>query len=227
MVDFQLNGRTALVTGSTRGIGLAVADTLEQYGARVIRHNSRIADLASVEDTARLLAEAGPVDILVLNASCQHYRTMEEAFDEKEFAEQVNVNLRSSIQLVHGVLPGMKERRWGRVLAIGSINQWKQSPQLAVYAATKAALSNLMQNCARAYAADGITFNTLAPGVIATDRNREALADPGTVERLLKAIPARRFGMPEDCAGAALLLCSEAGAYITGADIPVTGGMQL
>lgn len=227
MVDFQLNGRTALVTGSTRGIGLAVADTLEQYGARVIRHNSRIADLASVEDTARLLAEAGAVDILVLNASCQHYRTMEEAFDEKEFAEQVNVNLRSSIQLVHGVLPGMKERRWGRVLAIGSINQWKQSPRLAVYAATKAALSNLMQNCARAYAADGITFNTLAPGVIATDRNREALADSDTVERLLKAIPARRFGMPEDCAGAALLLCSEAGAYITGADIPVTGGMQL
>lgn len=227
MVDFQLNGRTALVTGSTRGIGLAVADTLEQYGARVIRHNSRIADLASVEDTARLLAEAGAVDILVLNASCQHYRTMEEAFDGKEFAEQVNVNLRSSIQLVHGVLPGMKERRWGRVLAIGSINQWKQSPRLAVYAATKAALSNLMQNCARAYAADGITFNTLAPGVIATDRNREALADSDTVERLLKAIPARRFGMPEDCAGAALLLCSEAGAYITGADIPVTGGMQL
>ncbi|MDD3545102.1 MAG: SDR family oxidoreductase [Kiritimatiellae bacterium] len=227
MVDFQLNGRTALVTGSTRGIGLAVADTLEQYGARVIRHNSRIADLASVEDTARLLAEAGAVDILVLNASCQHYRTMEEAFDEKEFAEQVNVNLRSSIQLVHGVLPGMKERRWGRVLAIGSINQWKQSPRLAVYAATKAALSNLMQNCARAYAVDGITFNTLAPGVIATDRNREALADSDTVERLLKAIPARRFGMPEDCAGAALLLCSEAGAYITGADIPVTGGMQL
>ena len=115
------------MTGSTRGIGLAVADTLEQYGARVIRHNSRIADLGSIEDTARLLAGAGAVDILVLNASCQHYRTMEEAFDEKEFAEQVNVNLRSSIQLVQGVLPGMRERRWGRVLAIGSINQWKQS----------------------------------------------------------------------------------------------------
>ena len=94
MVDFQLNGRTALVTGSTRGIGLAVADTLEQYGARVIRHNSRIADLASVEDTARLLAEAGAVDILVLNASCQHYRTMEEVFDEKEFADVVGLVVR-------------------------------------------------------------------------------------------------------------------------------------
>lgn len=227
MVDFQLNGRTALVTGSTRGIGLAIAEALEQYGAQVIRHNHEIADLASAEDTSRLLAEVGSIDILVLNASCQHYRTVEEQFDETEFAEQVNVNLRSCFQLIHGVVPSMRERRWGRVLAIGSINQWKQSPRLAVYAATKAALSNLMQNCARVYADDGITFNTLAPGVITTDRNREALAVLPTAERLLGTIPARRFGTPTDCAGAALLLCSEAGAYITGADIPVAGGMQL
>jgi NAD(P)-dependent dehydrogenase (short-subunit alcohol dehydrogenase family) len=226
MMNFQLNGRTALVTGSTRGIGLAIADMLEQYGARVIRHNSRVADLASSMETARLLDEAGPVDILVLNASVQHYRTVED-FNEDELAAQVNVNLRSGFQLIQGVLPGMRARRWGRVLSIGSVNQWKQSPRLAVYAATKSALSNLMQNCARTYAADGITFNTLAPGVIATDRNRNALADAATVETLLQRIPAGRFGTPEDCAGAALLLCSDAGAYITGTDIPVAGGMQL
>lgn len=227
MVDFQLNGRTALVTGSTRGIGLAIADTLEQYGARVIRHNSRIADLSSVEETSRLLAEIGAVDILVLNASCQYYRTLEEEFNENEFTEQVNVNLRSSLQLIQGVLPSMRERRWGRVLAIGSINQWKQSPRLAVYAATKAALSNLMQNCARVYATDGITFNTLAPGVITTDRNREVLTDRSITKQLLAGIPAGRFGTPEDCTGPALLLCSDAGAYISGMDIPVAGGMQL
>ena len=227
MVDFQLNGRTALVTGSTRGIGLAIADTLEQYGARVIRHNSRIADLSSVEETSRLLAEIGAVDILVLNASCQYYRTLEEEFNENEFVEQVNVNLRSSFQLIQGVLPSMRERRWGRVLAVGSINQWKQSPRLAVYAATKAALSNLMQNCARVYATDGITFNTLAPGVITTDRNREVLTDLSITKQLLTRIPAGRFGTSADCVGAALLLCSDAGAYITGADIPVAGGMQL
>ena len=227
MVDLKLNGRTALVTGSTRGIGLAIAEVMEQYGARVIRHNSQIANLSSVEDTSRLLTEVGPIDILVLNASCQYYRTVEEKFDKNEFVDQMNVNLRSSLQLIHGVIPTMREKKWGRVLAIGSVNQYKPSPRLAIYAATKAALSNLMQNCARVYAADGITFNTLAPGVITTDRNREALADPATVERLLNAIPARRFGTPTDCAGLALLLCSNAGAYITGTDIPVAGGMHL
>lgn len=225
--DFQLNGRTALVTGSTRGIGLAIADTLEHHGARVLRHDSRMADLASPEETARLLKQSGAVDILVLNASAQYYRSVEEALDENEFSRQINVNLRSSIQLIQGVLPAMRAQRWGRVLAIGSVNQWKQSPRLAVYATTKSALSNLMQNCARAYAAEGVTFNTLAPGVIATDRNREALADTGTVEKLLAAIPARRFGTPADCTGAALLFCSEAGGYITGANLPVAGGMEL
>lgn len=225
--DFQLTNRTALVTGSTRGIGRAIADALECCGARILRHDSSTADLASLEETARLLEQSGAVDILVLNASVQYYRTMEESFDEDEFSKQINVNLRSSIQLIQGVLPAMRKQRWGRVLAIGSVNQWKQSPRLAVYAATKSALSNLMQNCARAYAADGVTFNTLAPGVIATDRNRDALADVDTAQKLLNAIPARRFGTPADCAGAALLLCSEAGGYITGANLPVAGGMEL
>ncbi len=226
MTDFRLDGRVALVTGSSRGIGLAIADTLENHGARVIRHGLQTADLSSSEETARLLSTCGPVDILVLNASCQYYQTIEE-FAPEDFVKQADVNLRSSFQLIQGVIPGMRGKNWGRVLAIGSINQWKQSPRLAVYAATKAALSNLMQNCARTYAACGMTFNTLAPGVIATDRNRAALAEPSCSEQLLATIPARRFGTPADCAGAALLLCSEAGAYITGADIPVAGGMQL
>ena len=118
-------------------------------------------------------------------------------------------------------------RRRGRVVALGSVNQWRQSPRLPIYAATKSAISNLIQNCARKYAADGITFNTIAPGVIATDRNTEALADQEIVEKLLTVIPAKRFGLAEDCAGIALLLASDAGSYITGCDIPVAGGMQL
>jgi len=224
---FRLDGRVALITGSTRGIGAALAETFTQYGARVLEHDSRVANLASPEETDRFLAQSGPVDILVLNASVQYYRTVEEVFDEREFLDQINVNLRSSIQLVQGVLPAMRQRHWGRVLALGSINQWKQSPRLAVYAATKSALSNLMKNWARAYAADGITFNTLAPGIIATDRNRVALADASAAKKLLAHIPAGRFGTPADCTGAALLLCSEAGCYITGADLPVAGGMDL
>ena len=113
------------------------------------------------------------------------------------------------------------------MVALGSVNQWRQSPRLPIYAATKSAISNLIQNCARKYAADGITFNTIAPGVIATDRNTEALADQEIVAKLLTVIPAKRFGLAEDCAGIALLLASDAGSYITGCDIPVAGGMQL
>jgi len=224
---FRLDGRVALITGSTRGIGAALAETFTQYGARVLEHDSRVANLASPEETNRFLAQTGPVDILILNASVQYYRSVEDAWDEQEFLDQMKVNIRSSIQLVQGVLPTMRQQRWGRVLALGSVNQWKPSPRLAVYAATKSALSNLMKNWARTYGADGVTFNTLAPGVITTDRNRQALADDQVSKELLAGIPAGRFGTPADCAGAALLLCSEAGGYITGIDIPVTGGMEL
>ena len=105
--------------------------------------------------------------------------------------------------------------------------QWKQSPRLCIYASTKSAQVNMIMNCARSYAKFGITANNIAPGVIATDRNKAALDDPAMAEMIMKQIPAARFGTAEDCAGLALLLCSDAGSYITGADIPVAGGMQL
>ena len=124
---------------------------------------------------------------------------------------------------------GFKQQaqHWGRVLTIGSVNQWKQSPRLAIYSTTKSAQVNLIMNCAREYAKDGITFNNLAPGVITTDRNRATLADESTRQQILAKIPARRFGTAGECVGPALMLCSESGSYITGADIPVTGGMHL
>ncbi len=235
---FNLKGKRALVTGSSRGIGKAVADALADAGAEVIRHGTKenpelsaqgdyvAAKLGDDAELERLIEKVGAVDILVLNASVQCYQTMED-FTAAEFEEHFKVNVQSSMRLIQAFLPGMQKSGWGRVLALGSVNQWKQSPRLPVYAATKSALSNVMQNCARKYAAEGITFNTLAPGVIATDRNAEVLADEKVVPLILEKIPARRFGMAEDCAATALLLCSDAGAYITGVDIPVAGGMQL
>ena len=99
--------------------------------------------------------------------------------------------------------------------------------RLAVYSATKAALQNLTLNAAKEYAPDGITFNSIVPGIICTDRNRKILSDPDWLPKLQAMVPAGRFGVPEDCAGAVLLLASEAGSYITGAEIPIAGGMQL
>ena len=140
---------------------------------------------------------------------------------------EFNTNVRASFALVQAFLPGMRERRFGRIVSIGSVNQRKPSPRLGIYAATKAAQANLILNCARSSAEFGVTANNVAPGVIATDRNAGTLADPVAARKILEQIPLRRFGTPEDCAGIVLLLCSEAGSYITGADIPVAGGMQL
>ena len=249
---FNLTGKTALVTGSSRGIGRAIASTFAQAGANVIVHGSSTskklseivaeiksnggkaieiaADLSDSRQISQLgekaIAAFNGIDILVLNASIQSYMTIEE-FDEVEFEKEYAVNLKSSFELIKAVLPHMKSQKWGRVLSIGSVNQWKQNPRLSVYSTTKSAQVNLIMNCAREYSKYGITFNNLAPGVISTDRNREALSNEEIHQRLLKMVPADRFGNSEDCASPALMLCSEAGSYITGADIPVTGGMHL
>ena len=248
MSMFNLAGRTALVTGSSRGIGRAIVLALASAGARVVVHGSRpdanldrtvaearaagsdaagiAADLGSSAEVKRLIAAAGQPDILVLNASVQSYQTVEQ-FTAEEFLRQYEINVRSSFELLQGMLPAMKKRRWGRILAIGSVNQYKPAARLAIYSSTKAALDNLMNNCAREYAPFGITVNDLAPGVFVTDRNSEALKDEQFRDRILGLIPAGRFGKLEECAALALLLCSDAGGYITGAEIPVTGGMHL
>ena len=242
---FSLAGKKAFVSGSSRGIGRAIALALAEAGAYVVLHGTKESAALSqtaaefqqngwrfstvtgdLSDTDALIAQVGSCDILVLNASHQRYQTVEE-FSMTDFDAHFRVNVGSSISLIRAFLPQMQKNKWGRVIALGSVNQWKQSPRLPIYAATKSALSNVMQNCARKYGPDGITFNTIAPGVIATDRNTEALADQEIVEKLLTVIPAKRFGLAEDCAGIALLLASDAGSYITGCDIPVAGGMQL
>lgn len=246
--SFDLTGRTAFVTGSSRGIGNAIAMMLGRAGASVIFHGTRptgnlshaleeakkagidcravTGDIGRSEDVAAIVKEAGKPDIVVLNASVQMYLPVTE-FAEEEFFRSYSTNLRSSFQFIKAFLPGMQERKWGRFISIGSVNQWKQSPRLPIYASTKSAQVNLMMNCARQFARDGVTFNNIAPGIIETDRNRVTLADPEMVPMLKAQVPAGYFGQPEDCAGAALLLASDAGAYITGADIPVAGGMQL
>lgn len=246
--SFDLTGRTALVTGSSRGIGKAIAAILGQAGARVFLHGSResapldttvtgfraagldvakcVGDIADSAANARLASETGPIDILVLNASLQ-FKTKWSAISSEQFQEQVATNLRSTLELVQAYAPAMLAKHWGRILTIGSVNQRKQHPDMLVYAATKSAAVNFCQNLARQFAPSGVTVNNLAPGVIDTDRNREALADPAYREKVRAAIPAGYFGEPADCAGLALLLCSEAGRYITGQDIYVDGGMTL
>lgn len=246
---FDLTGKTALVTGSSRGIGKAIASLLGRSGAHVIFHGVKMsdalqsalaeakaegiacsaltADLGCEESAAKLAAEcAGKVDILVLNASVQQYMYLRD-FETREFEHEINANLRSAYLMLKAFLPPMQARKWGRVISVGSVNQLRPAARLSVYSVTKAALQNLMDNGAKEYACDGITFNTIVPGIICTDRNRKILSDPEWIPKLQAMVPAGRFGTSEDCAGAVLLLASDAGSYITGAQIPIAGGMQL
>jgi glucose 1-dehydrogenase len=241
---FDLTGKTALVTGSTQGIGFAIAKTLAEHGAKVFVHGATsiekcekasgeiinsvpvMANLSESSCAEKLYEQTGDVDILVLNASVQIRGGLESVTDEN-FASQFNTNVRSSMQLTEKYMPHMKEQRFGRIIMIGSVNQYKQNPQLMVYAATKSAQMNFVQTMARETAKFGITVNNIAPGVILTPRNEEALSDEEYKAKIFSCIPAGFAGTPKDIAPAALLLCSDEGRYITGTDIIIDGGMHL
>lgn len=231
--------RTALVTGSTSGIGKAIARALQDDGVHVLRHGFRNAhadgttlreDLTQPGAGRRLaeaaLAEAGAVDILVLSASLQ-IRASWDAIDADDAERQFRANVICSLELIQGLAPGMLERGWGRILTLGSVQEAVPHPEMAVYAASKAAQANLVRNLAKQFAGRGVTVNNLAPGVIGTPRNDDALADPAYLARVMSGIPAGRIGTVEDCVGIALLLCSEHGAYLTGQTLFVDGGMSL
>ena len=250
--SFRLAGRIALVTGSSRGIGAALARGLAAAGADVAIHcagrredaeqvardikalGRKVAvlpaDLADGDAPRRLCegvgAALGPLDILVLNASVQLPEPWAKVSREN-VDRQVTVNWRSSFELIQLAAPSMLERGWGRILTLGSVQEIHPHPDMVVYAATKCAQASLVRSLARQFASRGVTVNNLAPGVIPTERSAARLADPAYAERVRAAIPAGCFGTPEDCVGAALLLCSEAGRYITGQSIYVDGGMSL
>ncbi len=242
-----LAGRTALITGSSRGIGAALARAFAAAGARVAVHCAgRIdaatrladeiagrvvqADLAEADGAQRCwdgaVAGLGQVDILVCNASVQIPRPWLEATGA-DFDRQVQVNLRSTWELLRLAAPGMAARGWGRILTIGSVQEARPNPAMLVYAALKCAQTALALGLAKPLAAQGVTVNNLAPGVIDTDRTRERLVDAAYQQRVLAGIPAGRIGEPQDCVGAAVLLCSDAGGYITGQNLFVDGGMSL
>lgn len=166
------------------------------------------------------------LDILVLNASVQRYVTLDE-FDEAEFLREFQANVGAAFRLVQAFAPAMCERKHGRIIIVGSVNQFRPSPRLTVYSATKAALVSLTVNAAKSYAPHGVTVNNLVPGSH-PDRPQRG----GAEERLLprhdpRADSGRRVREPGDCAGARASAGVGGGRYITGIELPVTGGMHL
>lgn len=243
-----MNKKTALVTGSSRGIGRAIAIALAKDGYEMILHcagnvakaeevkalieseggTARIikADLCDLNAARELAKQAGAVDVLVLNASLQIPKPWKE-ISEEDCALQLNCNLTSSLLLIQALAPAMQEKKWGRIITVGSVQERKPHPNMLVYSASKAAQTNMVQSLALQLAADGVTVNNIAPGVIYTDRNVQALSDAAYAQKVTASIPAGFYGEPEDCAGMVRLLCSEAGRYITGQSIYIDGGKSV
>jgi NAD(P)-dependent dehydrogenase (short-subunit alcohol dehydrogenase family) len=246
-----LSGRTALVTGAARGIGFAIAAALARAGALGVLHDRDgvaasaaiaqlhedglpasmlVHDLADPRAPAQMQADLAALrrepDILVLCASAE-IRQRWDAIGDEALATQSEVNLHATARLIKAFLPGMIARGFGRVIAIGSVQESRPNADCLFYAATKAAQTSMILNLARTVRAPDVTFNVIKPGAILTDRNRAVLADRGYEAAVLERIPLGRIGEPQDCAGAALLLCSSEGGYINGAEIAVDGGLRL
>jgi 3-oxoacyl-[acyl-carrier protein] reductase len=240
-MDLGIVGKVALVTGASKGLGFGVARALTNEGARVAiasRSWSRIEasaseigarafvhDAAQVEAAAGLVRsverELGPVDILITNSGGPPASPDALSFTLEQWREAYDLLLGGAISLIEAALPGMRERRWGRILSISSSVVREPSPVLVLSASHRAGLLAALKTIARQVAPDGVTINTLLPGVIATDRAREIGAD--SPERL-REVPAGRLGTVEEFAAAAAFLCSKPAAYITGTTLLVDGG---
>ena len=240
--------KTAFITGSSRGIGRAIATRLAADGFRVILHgvnnsshiaglkeeiekNGGIAEiitanLCDIEETKALAKKLESIDVLVLNASVQ-YRTPWQDITLEDCYSQLNANFVSSMLLIQAVAPYMKKKGWGRIVTIGSVQEAKPHPDMLVYSASKAAQTNMMRSLSLQLAKDGITVNNVAPGVIYTDRNVEALSNPEYAKKVIDSIPVGFYGTPTDCVGIVSLLCSDEGRYITGQSIYVDGGKSV
>lgn len=245
---FDLTGKIAVVTGATQGIGEAIARGFAKQGAKVyvtgatsIEKCKKVTDSINAEggcaipilcdlskpDAAKEMHRlTGDADILVLNASVQ-IRKGWQSITEEEIDLQTMVNFKSSFLAIQEYEPYMAQNKWGRILTIGSVQQYRPHKDMAIYAATKCAQMSLVKNLAKQIAPNGVTINNLSPGVIATPRNADALADKEYAKLVLSGIPMGYAGGSNDIVGAALLLCSDEGRYITGTDLTVDGGMSL
>ena len=243
---FDLKGKGALVTGASGGIGGAIARALHAQGANVAisgtnkeKLDALAADLGSrvfvlpcdLRDrvaVAKLGEEAekvlGQVDILVNNAGITHDNLFMRMKDE-EWDDVIAVNLTSVFILIRYILRNMMRRRYGRIVNIASISGVLGNPGQPNYAASKAGLVGMTKSLAREVSSRGITANCIAPGFISTPMT-DALT-PKQVEAIAAAIPAQKFGKPEDVAAAVVFLASDEAGYITGETMHINGGMVM
>ncbi|MEE8060733.1 MAG: 3-oxoacyl-[acyl-carrier-protein] reductase [Gemmatimonadales bacterium] len=244
-VSIDLSGKVALVTGSTRGIGRAVAGTLSRAGAKigVMSRNVEqaravaaelgdaygvgcdVADQAQVEAAvAEITTELGPIDILVNNAGFTRDNILLR-LSEEDWNAVLATNLTGTFHMTKAVVRGMMKRRYGRIINITSVIALAGNKGQANYAASKAGLIGFTKSVAKEYASRNILVNCIAPGFIGTDLTSGL--PPEAREALLGGVPLGRLGQPDDVAGAVLFLASDYAAYVTGHVLVVDGGMVM
>ncbi|ETK37923.1 SDR family NAD(P)-dependent oxidoreductase [Microbispora sp. ATCC PTA-5024] len=248
---FSLSGRVALVTGGSSGIGYGIAEALGRAGAAVVlvaRDEDRLkaavhslagygvraaavsADLGDRAAVARICAEApgffGDIDILVNDAGVNIRRPMAELTPD-DYDVTVAVNLTAPFLLAGHFGPRMAARGWGRIINVASQQAISAFGDSGVYGASKAAISGLTRSQAEAWSAAGVTSNTIMPGFVLTPLTEQAQAVPGRIEAMAARTMTGRNGLPEDFAGAAVFLASDAAAYVTGQAVYVDGGFSV
>jgi NAD(P)-dependent dehydrogenase (short-subunit alcohol dehydrogenase family) len=250
---FDLTGKVALITGSSKGIGLAIAREMARAGAKVVISsrkvdvcqqvaaaiNTELAEAAGGaiaigahigdKDALQMLVndtqkQLGPIDILVCNAAVNPYYGPSKDLPDSAFEKILNINIRSNHWLAHMVLPKMVERRDGAVIVVSSIGGLRASTVLGAYAISKAADLQLVRNLAAEYGPHNIRVNAISPGLVRTDFARALWENPETLAERTANDPLRRIGEPIEIAGAAVFLASQAGSFTTGQNLVIDGG---
>jgi 3-oxoacyl-[acyl-carrier protein] reductase len=235
VIEIDLSGRVALVTGGSRGLGRADALTLERAGAKVVvvdieepntTFQCDVTDRAQVDEAVgRTVAEHGSVDILVNNAGTLDHLGQFGDQQPKLWERDLRVNLTGAFNCAQAVWPHMQERGWGRIVNMASVAGTLGGFGQASYSTTKAGLLGLTRTLALEGARHGITCNAIVPGVIGTEAFE--FVAPAMKERMNKRTALRRLGEPQDVANAIVFLCSDLASYITGVALNVSGGIEL